>query len=85
MWKREVENVGREWRNLKTGQHEHEREIAEGEMTADERITHERTGHAVFNPRCETCLGDTPRKLHTISAQMITEMRGADLIVFELI
>ena len=56
-------------------------------MTADERITHERTGHAAYNPRCETCLkvrGDTPRKLHTIPAQMITEMRGADLIVFEL-
>ena len=28
----------------------------EGEMTADERITHERTGHPKYDPRCETCL-----------------------------
>ena len=25
-------------------------------MTADERITHENTGHATKDPRCETCL-----------------------------
>ena len=32
-------------------------------MTADERITHERTGHATQDPSCETCLkvrGVTP-------------------------
>ena len=32
------------------------RENVEGEMTADERITHERTGHATYDPSCETCL-----------------------------
>ena len=25
-------------------------------MTGDERITHERTGHATNDPRCETCV-----------------------------
>ena len=38
-----------------TGQHENKKENAEGGMTADERITHERTGHATYDPRCETC------------------------------
>ena len=36
MLKRELENVRRELRNLKTGQHENTRENVEGEMTADE-------------------------------------------------
>ena len=26
------------------------------EMTRDEKIAHERTGHATHDPRCETCL-----------------------------
>ena len=56
MLKRELENVGRELRNLKTGQHENERETTTGEMTMDEKIAHERTGHATYDPRCETCL-----------------------------
>ena len=25
-------------------------------MTEDEKIAHERTGHATYDPRCETCL-----------------------------
>ena len=54
--KREMENVRRELRNLKTGQHENKRENAEGDMTVDKRITHERTGHATYDSRCETCL-----------------------------
>ena len=54
--KRELENVRPQLRNLKIGQHENKGENAEGEMTADERITHERTGHATYDPRCETCL-----------------------------
>ena len=29
---------------------------AEGEMTPDERITHQRTRHAKYDPKCETCL-----------------------------
>ena len=36
--------------------HENKRETAEGDTTAHERITHERTGHAMHDPRCETCL-----------------------------
>ena len=46
----------RELRNLETGQHENKQQTAEGEMTAQERITHERTGHAMHDPRCVTCL-----------------------------
>ena len=46
----------RELRNVKTGQHENKQQTAEGEMTAQERITHERTGHAMHDPRCVTCL-----------------------------
>ena len=60
---RELENVRRELRNLKTVQHEHTRENAEGDMTAHERINHERTRLATFDPRCETPLkvrGVTP-------------------------
>ena len=56
MLKRELENVRRELRNLKTGQHENKRENTTGEMTLDEKIAHERTGHATYDPRCETCL-----------------------------
>ena len=40
----------------KTGQHENRRENVEREMTADERVTHERAGHATYDPRCETCV-----------------------------
>ena len=56
MLKRELENVRRELRNLKKLQHENTRENVESEMTADERITHERAGHATCDPRCETCI-----------------------------
>ena len=41
MLKRELENVRRELRNLKTRQQENTRENVEGEVTAEERITHE--------------------------------------------
>ena len=51
--KRDLENVRRKLRNLKTDK---ERENAEGEMTALDRITHEGTEHATYDPRCETCL-----------------------------
>ena len=54
--KRELESVRREWRNLKTGQHENKQENLEGELTADERIAHERTGHATYDPGYETCV-----------------------------
>ena len=50
MLKRELESVRRELRILKTGQHEIKRENVEGDMTADERIIHERTGHATYDP-----------------------------------
>ena len=56
MLKRELESVRRELRNLRTGQHENTRENVECEMTADQRITHERAGHATYDPRCETCV-----------------------------
>ena len=56
MLKRELEDVRRELRNLKPGQNENKRETAEGEMPAHERITHERTGHAMHDSMCETCL-----------------------------
>ena len=45
----------RELRNLKTGQHDNKREIEEGVMTTAEKVTHERTGIATHDPRCETC------------------------------
>ena len=51
MLERELENVRRELRNLKTGQHENKRGNVEREMTADERTTHERTRHATYDPR----------------------------------
>ena len=56
MLKRELENGRRELRNIKTGQHENKRENVEEEMTADERTNHERTRHATYEPRCETCV-----------------------------
>ena len=56
MLKRELENARRELRKPKTGQHENKREHTTGEMTMDEKIAHERTGHATYGPRCETCL-----------------------------
>ena len=60
--KRELENVRRELRSLGTGQHEKKRENAAREVTVDERITYERTRHAPYDPRCETCLLVHPRK-----------------------
>ena len=42
MLKRELGCVRRELRNLKTGLHENTREIVEGEMAANERMTHEK-------------------------------------------
>ena len=56
MLKRELDNERRELRNFKTGQHENRRELVEREMNADGRITHERAGHATYDPRCETCV-----------------------------
>ena len=56
MLKRELDNERRELRNFKTGQHANGRENVEREMTADGRITHERAGHATYDPRCETCV-----------------------------
>ena len=56
MLKRELDYVRRELRNFKTGQHENRRENVERDMTADERITHERAGHATYDPRGETCV-----------------------------
>ena len=56
MLKRKLEIVRRVLRNLKTGQHENKRNISEGVMTSTEKIIHERTGHATYDPRCETCL-----------------------------
>ena len=56
MLTRELENVRRELRNLKTGQHENKRENTTGEKTMDDKIAHERTGHAKYDPRCGTCL-----------------------------
>ena len=54
--KRDLENVRRELRNLKTGQHENKRENTTREMTLGEKIAHERTGDAKYDPMCETCL-----------------------------
>ena len=56
LFKRELENARRELRNLKTGQHENKRENTTGELTTDEKVAHERNGHATSDPRCETCL-----------------------------
>ena len=42
--------------NLKAGRQENKRETAEGEVAAYERLTHERTGHAMCDLRFETCL-----------------------------
>ena len=56
MLKRELDNVRRELRNFKTGQHENRRENVEREMTADERIAHEKARHATYDPSCETCV-----------------------------
>ena len=56
MLKRELESVRRELRYFTTGEHDNERENEEGEMTADQKITHEANEHATNDPRCETCL-----------------------------
>ena len=53
--KRELESVRRKLRNSKTGQHENKRENAARKMTEDERITHERTGHATYDLSYDTC------------------------------
>ena len=55
-WKRELENVRCELRNLWTGQHENERENTTGKMAPYEKIAHERTGHATHDPRRQTFL-----------------------------
>ena len=44
----------------------------EREVTIDERITHERTGYATYDPRCEECQHTHERqlrKLHTLTLQ----------------
>ena len=56
MLKRELGNVRRGLRSLKTGQHENKRANTTREMTVDDRIRHERHGQATNDPRCETCL-----------------------------
>ena len=66
MLKRELESVRREWRNLKTGPHENKQENLEGELTADERIAHERTFHATYDPGCETCVKVRKRRISTM-------------------
>ena len=73
MLKRELESVDVNCENLKTGKHGNKREKTRGEMTVDEKIAHERTGHATYDPRCETWLKVRQhihekrhlRKLHT--------------------
>ena len=73
MFKRNLENVKREFRNLKTGQHENTRENVEEKMTADERTTHERTGHATYDPKmrnvCQRIQEKQLQKLHTSTMQ----------------
>ena len=51
--KRELESVRRELRNSETGQHENTHGHA---MTANQKLTHERSGHATFDSRCEVCV-----------------------------
>ena len=79
MLKREQENVRPELRNLKTRQHENTRENVESEMTADERITHERAGHATYDPRCETC--DKVRGVLTHPRKAVAEAAYFDYAV----
>ena len=43
MLKRDLESVRRELRYFTTGEHDNKRENEEGEMTADQKITHEAT------------------------------------------
>ena len=76
MLKRDLENVRRELRNLKTGQHENKRENTTREMTLGEKIAHERTGHAKDDPRCETCL--TVRRVSTHSRKAVAEAAHSD-------
>ena len=76
--KRELESVRRELRNFKIGQHENKRETTTGEMFLDEKIAHERTGHATYDPRCEACLkvrgvSTHPRKAVAEAASSITQ------------
>ena len=56
MLKREMENARRELRNLKTGQHENERDNAAGEMTMDGEDRARANWTATYDPRCETCV-----------------------------
>ena len=64
-------------RNLKTGQHENdERENAAGEMTTDEKVAHGRTGHATYEPRCETCL--KVRVVSTLPRKAVAEAAHFD-------
>ena len=54
--KREFENVGLEMRNLKTGKNTNLDGNPDGVLAAEERLEHERSGHASFGSRCETCI-----------------------------
>ena len=71
MLKRDCEKERRQLRNLKTGQHENKRENVEGEITADDRATHERTRHTTCDPRCETWL--KVRRVSTYPRKAVAE------------
>ena len=45
-----------EMRNLYTGQHQNTHGKLDDTMTADEKLTHERSGRAWYDPRYEKCL-----------------------------
>ena len=64
-----------------------------GEMTADERVCHERTRHATYGPRCETCLkvrgvATHPRKevaepAYVDHATLKNSQRGAEVKIMD--
>ena len=56
MLKRALQNVRREMRNLKTGKQENLHCNLDKVMTAQEKLAHERSGHASVGSRCETCI-----------------------------
>ena len=76
MLKRDLENVRRELRKLRTGQHENKRENTTREVAMGEKITDERTGHAKYDPRCETCL--TVRRVSTHPREAVAEAAQVD-------
>ena len=88
MLKRELENVRLELRNLKTGQHEKKRENTTGEMTTDEKVAHERNGHARSDPRrrvsrCEErqhIHERQVRKLHTLTTQQSRTVNRVQIV-----